>query len=195
MRSGILWSTGNGREPSPGWARPSSSPSSASPPVRTQRRSAPGRAESTRTGRARCPAPRNWPCGTGAKHTEACISPARTSAGMDRAGLEPSPCFRFWAPDGARRARTGSIEREARTSPRSCGIGSSGVPRPSLADYVAGTGPRSGAIVAGGCWCWLFSWCCFPSAPPVPEHADTPSGSPIATSDTRCFSQLIRAMG
>ena len=70
-------------------------------------------------GRARCPAPRNWPCGSGAKHTEACISPARTSAGMDRAGLEPSPCFRFWAPRWRRRARTGSIEREARTSPRS----------------------------------------------------------------------------
>ena len=27
----------------------------------------------------------------------------------------------------------------------------------SEADYVAGTGPRSGAIAAGGCWCWLFS--------------------------------------
>ena len=37
------------------------------------------------------------------------------------------------------------------------GIGSCGVPRRSLADHVAGRGPRSGAIAAGGCWCWLFS--------------------------------------
>jgi integrase/recombinase XerD len=32
-----------------------------------------------------------------------------------------------------------------------CGIGSCGVPGPSLADYVAGPGPRGAAIAAGGC--------------------------------------------
>jgi hypothetical protein len=31
-----------------------------------------------------------------------------------------------------------------------CGIGSCGVPRPRLADYVAGTGPRGAAIAAEG---------------------------------------------
>src|SRR5262250_3125643 len=33
---------------------------------------------------------------------------------------------------------------------RRCGIGSSGVPRPSLAPYVTGMGPTDGATAAGG---------------------------------------------
>jgi hypothetical protein len=35
--------------------------------------------------------------------------------------------------------------------------GSWGVPHPSLADYVMGTGTRRGATAAGKCLCWLSS--------------------------------------
>ena len=34
---------------------------------------------------------------------------------------------------------------------RRCGIGTCSVPRPSLGDYVAGTGPRGAADAAGEC--------------------------------------------
>ena len=62
---------------------------------------------------------------------------------------------------GAGRSHRGAPECPLETHPwvppsvraRSCGSGRC----PSLADYVAWTGPRSGAIAAGGCWCWLFS--------------------------------------
>src|SRR4029453_16720439 len=55
--------------------------------------------------------------------------------------------------DGARREdgpATGMLEED-------WGIGSCGVPRPSLGDYVAGTGPRGAGDAAGECSCWLFS--------------------------------------
>ena len=38
-----------------------------------------------------------------------------------------------------------------------CGIGSCGVPRPSLAHYVAGMGPMDGATAAGGRSCCISS--------------------------------------
>ena len=38
-----------------------------------------------------------------------------------------------------------------------CGIGSCGVPRPSLGGYVRGTGATARATAAGGCECWLSS--------------------------------------
>jgi len=38
-----------------------------------------------------------------------------------------------------------------------CGIGSCGVPRPSLAHYVTGMGPMDGATAAGGRSCCLSS--------------------------------------
>jgi hypothetical protein len=42
-------------------------------------------------------------------------------------------------------------DRWAALEPIRCGIGSSGVPRPSLADYVIGTGAPRGATAAGKC--------------------------------------------
>jgi len=38
-----------------------------------------------------------------------------------------------------------------------CGIGSYGVPYPSLINYVTGTGPTDVASATGGCSCWLHS--------------------------------------
>jgi hypothetical protein len=37
-------------------------------------------------------------------------------------------------------------------------LGSSGVPRSSLADYVMGTGAPRGATAVGKCLCWLSSY-------------------------------------
>jgi len=45
----------------------------------------------------------------------------------------------------------GTLARLRANGVRNCGIGSCGVPRPSLAGYVAGTGARSGAPAARGC--------------------------------------------
>jgi hypothetical protein len=41
------------------------------------------------------------------------------------------------------------------TTNRHCGIGLLGRRRLSLGDYVTVRGPADGALVAGGCWCWL----------------------------------------
>ena len=76
-----------------------------------------------------------------------------TTLATDRLGGQLG---RWRCPVSARLPPVRAFSRRGHDLPYS-GICSCGVPRRSLCGYVAGTGPRSGAIAAGGCSCWLFS--------------------------------------